>query len=141
MIGGDHLYLIQSDRTGAVKVGRSQDPSERLKQLQTASPHKLRIILVLQNQGHMEMRLHKRLARGRTQGGEEWFHHDALSELPDKIYELLDLDVVDWWWNEGPPAPNVKMAPPKHQARRRKRKKEEDLDYNPMVDAGLLDED
>ena len=142
MIGGEHLYLIQSDVTGAVKVGRSQDPSERLKQLQTASPHKLRVILVLPDQGNQETYLHRRLARGRTQGGEEWFHHDALAELPDDIYELLDLDVLDWWWNDGPPAKaQVSPAQPSPKTRQRKRKKKKEWDYNPLMDAGLLNED
>jgi len=104
---GRHLYLIQSGHTGAVKVGRSSDPPARLKQLQTGCPYPLRLILVLPDQGHLERALHRRLARGRTLGGEEWFSHEVLGELPDRLYNMLDLDTVDWWWTrEGRPPAN-----------------------------------
>ena len=33
----DYLYIIQSDVTGQIKIGRSIDPDRRLKQLQTAN--------------------------------------------------------------------------------------------------------
>jgi hypothetical protein len=105
---GVHLYLIQSHTTGAVKIGRSRDPERRLKQLQTGSPYKLRIILVLKDQGHLEGMLHERLRRGRTRGGEEWFAYDSLPELPEWIWDKLDLEVVDWWWTETGCCPPIK---------------------------------
>ena len=40
----DHLYFIQSDITGMIKIGRSKDPVKRLKQLQTGNANKLKLI-------------------------------------------------------------------------------------------------
>ena len=40
----DKLYIIQSDLTGMIKIGRSRHPQKRLKQLQTGNPNKLKLI-------------------------------------------------------------------------------------------------
>lgn len=100
MHGGTHLYIIQSRVTGAFKVGRSSDPERRLKELQTGSPHELRIILVLENQGPRERILHRKLAGYRSQGHQkgEWFIEPALASLPDDVYGQFDLEMVSTWW-------------------------------------------
>lgn len=97
---GKHLYIIQSDKTGTFKIGRANSPIERLDQLQTGSPYKLKLLLVLFNQGYKEKELHKLLAKYRTQG--EWFKEEAISLLPDEIYEQLDLELINlpWWKHE-----------------------------------------
>jgi len=95
---GADLYIVQSGVTGAIKIGRSKHPKKRLEQLQTGCPYPLRLILVLENQGHIERDLHKRLERGKTRGGEEWFDYDVLPELPDDIYWQMDIEMVDSWW-------------------------------------------
>lgn len=87
---GTHLYIIQDKVTKDIKIGRSNDPYYRLDQLQTANSNKLRIILILDNQGYREKILHKRLSRYNKNG--EWFTETGLPELPTDIYELLDLD-------------------------------------------------
>jgi hypothetical protein len=102
-MGARHLYIIQSSHHGAFKVGRSDDPAQRLKQLQTGSPYPLKLVLVLEDMGRLETQLHRRLAHGKTRGGEEWFDYDVLPELPDWIYNQLDLDQVNWWWCGGVP--------------------------------------
>lgn len=99
MRGGAHLYIIQSGTTGAFKVGRSSDVQARLKQLQTGSPYTLRIILVLEGQGHRERELHH-LLRGyeSQQEGGEWFIEPGLPSLGDDVYELLDDCALEDWW-------------------------------------------
>jgi hypothetical protein len=97
------LYLLQSGKNGSFKVGRSNNPEQRLKSLQTGNPYPLKLILVLENQGHLEAQLHRRLAHGKTKGGEEWFDYDVFPELPDWIYDQLDLDFINWWWCGGIP--------------------------------------
>jgi len=98
--GGLHLYVIQSATTGAIKIGRSSDPERRLRDLQTGSPFRLKIILVIEGGGWRESELHQRLRRYRSQGTYkgEWFIEPALGELPNDIYERLDLDDVNTWW-------------------------------------------
>ena len=90
---GQHLYIIQDNKSLDIKIGRSNDPYIRLDQLQTANPNKLRIILILNNQGYREKLLHKRLSKYNKIG--EWFRVEALPELPIDIYEKLDLDMIN----------------------------------------------
>lgn len=96
-----HLYIIQSSNSGSFKIGRSKDPKKRLKQLQTGSPFKLRLILVLENMGHCEKMLHKEITRGKKKKCKgEWFEFELSSYIPDSIYEQLDLDTFNTWWDE-----------------------------------------
>ena len=44
-----------------IKIGRSKDPANRLKQLQTGNPNKLRLIASFQGQGWKEKILHENL--------------------------------------------------------------------------------
>ena len=94
-----HLYIIQSDNTGNFKIGRSKHPNKRLKQLQTGNPNKLKLILVLENQGHQEKYLHNRINRWiRKKSKGEWFEFDLIGYLPDNITEKLNLEEVNTWW-------------------------------------------
>ena len=90
---GAHLYIIQDQLTKDIKIGRSNDPYYRLNQLQTANSNKLRILLILTNQGLREKSLHKLLSKYNKNG--EWFKYEALPELPIDIYEQLDLDMIN----------------------------------------------
>ena len=94
---GRHLYVIQSDKTGAVKIGRSSDPEKRLLQLQTGSPHKLQILATYEGKGDEEKFLHRTVNRFRlrVQKG-EWFKHECLTNLPEWVYEKLPFE--DRWW-------------------------------------------
>ena len=94
---GQDLYLIQSDRSGSVKVGRSGNAEARLLELQTGSPHRLRLIAVFDGKGHLEKSIHRRLERWRLKADGEWFHPDGLPDLPDWMYERITLDEQDWW--------------------------------------------
>lgn len=60
-------YLISNGTH--VKIGKSNNPNIRIAALQTASPTKLTLILILD--GDQEKSLHKRFAESRTNG--EWF--------------------------------------------------------------------
>jgi hypothetical protein len=93
-----HLYIIQSDVTGAFKVGRSKNPKRRLSQLQTGSPYQLKLVCILENRGYQEKLLHQQLdSSGRRCKG-EWFDFDLIGYLPDDIVEILDLETVNTWW-------------------------------------------
>lgn len=94
---GSHLYIIQSAVTGAVKIGRSKDVRSRLYQLQTGSPHRLKLLLMVPDRGYMERGIHQRMSSHKLRCEGEWFSESGLAELPDWIYEQLDLENVDWW--------------------------------------------
>lgn len=99
MAPGQHLYFMQMDRTGAVKIGRSGNVERRRSEVQTGCPYKVRILLVLLDKGRIERSLHRRLARFRTAGFDgEWFHLEGMPSLPDWIYEQMDIDLIDSWW-------------------------------------------
>ena len=95
---GEHLYIIQSAVTGAVKIGRSNDVEKRLKQLQTGSPYRLVLLAKFENKGCIEIYLHRELARYKSVMQGEWFSYLCLPNLPDWIYEKLPFD--DMWWKQ-----------------------------------------
>jgi len=94
---GKDLYIIQSNVTGAIKIGRSKDVHKRLKQLQTGSPHRLKILIHVPDKGHLESTLHNRLRDHQLKMTGEWFSPDCLPDFPDWLYEMLDLEKYEWW--------------------------------------------
>jgi len=95
------LYIMQIEKTGAIKIGVSKNPEKRIKQLQTSCPYKIKMILRIEKRADLEKQLHDRLKKFRTtRSNQEWFDFDSLSELPDWIYEKLDLDMVNTWWSK-----------------------------------------
>lgn len=66
------VYFVQQGETGPIKIGHSCDVRKRLATLQTGSPDRLRLLLVLAGHVADEKRLHMWFARERIQGG-EWF--------------------------------------------------------------------
>lgn len=93
---GLHLYVIQSNVTGAVKIGRSSHPAQRLNELQTGSPHKLRLLAVYEGRGDEELPLHRAVNSFRLKQKGEWFHHECLTNLPEWVYAQLPFE-DDWW--------------------------------------------
>lgn len=93
----DNLYIIQSDLTGMIKIGRSKDPVKRLKQLQTGNPNKLKLIASFEGLGWKEKVLHEQLSLYRLEG--EWFSYECVGELPLNIYEKIEWGALDDWWN------------------------------------------
>jgi len=111
MRGGQHLYVMQMGRTGAIKVGRSSAPERRQKEIQTGCPYEVRLILVAKDQGYRESRLHQQMRRFRLRNQKgEWFSEGAIGYLPDDLYELMDEATVemvnsDWWRKTRDPGP------------------------------------
>lgn len=64
-------YFIGSEALGFVKIGVALDVEKRLKQLQTGHPHKLSVLLVLDE--NIESALHEHFSEFRAEG--EWFHY------------------------------------------------------------------
>lgn len=66
-------YFILDSANNAIKIGKSRNPQERLRALQTAHPRPLQLIGVLEED--CEKRLHRQLKRFHLGG--EWFHAHA----------------------------------------------------------------
>ncbi len=101
-MAGQHLYIIQSKHTGAIKIGRSDDPERRLHQLQTGCPYTLRIILTMDNGGVIEGLVHRMMNRHRTRHihGGEWFIEAGMGDIPDNVWAHAYpwyLEDPDWW--------------------------------------------
>lgn len=90
---GKHLYIIQNQTTGDFKVGRSNNPKERIKSLQTGCKDKLSLILIKEGQGTREKYIHQEMKRFHISG--EWFKYIGLPELPIDIYESINLDIAN----------------------------------------------
>lgn len=92
------LYFIQSEKTGMIKIGRSKNPEKRLKQLQTGSPNKLKLIAVFKDKGPEERGLHERLRCFKVRQNGEWFTYDCVGSIPTKYYEEIEWGAFDDWW-------------------------------------------
>lgn len=98
-VRGGRTYMISAGTHGqvtTVKIGRADDPAQRLRELQTGNPHKLELLAVFPNSGQTaELALHRRYARYATGGGREWF------ALP-----VAELEVLRGLREPGDPVPH-----------------------------------
>lgn len=78
------VYVIQSGSDGPVKIGVAADVWRRLKNLQTASSTRLRLLHVFEGGAEEEKRLHQRFASARLGG--EWFK--PISEITSGEFGL-----------------------------------------------------
>jgi predicted GIY-YIG superfamily endonuclease len=73
----EYVYFIQSGSNGSVKIGLSNDPERRLRQLQTGNLRELRLRHVVPGTRGTENDLHVRFAPARIRG--EWFGREYLA--------------------------------------------------------------
>lgn len=78
------IYVI-SNNNHAIKIGHSYDPFKRLRQLQTGNDSKLKLLLIVEADKHLERRLHKMFFFHKRCG--EWFN--VTPELLDVIINYL----------------------------------------------------
>jgi hypothetical protein len=76
------VYFIKSGEF--VKIGKTRDPRQRLRELQTGNPQRLRILCVVPGGEEVEKEIHRKFNHLR-QGG-EWFTH--AQEIDDMIAQL-----------------------------------------------------
>lgn len=75
----DWVYFILDGSGSYLKIGRSTDPLARLKTIQTSSPGKLRLLLVLPGSNETEKFFHDKFSQHRANG--EWFKVEGELEL------------------------------------------------------------
>ena len=93
------LYVIQTDITGAIKIGISNNPKRRLRQLQTGSPYKLKLLTIVTGRGDLERSLHTSLKPYKKACKGEWFDFDCTGSFPDWLSEMIDCDIANVWWD------------------------------------------
>lgn len=68
------VYFIQSGDEPFVKIGTTHSVVGRVEQLQTASPHRLKLLATCGASEHPEHKLHAKFAAHRVRADGEWFH-------------------------------------------------------------------
>jgi len=67
-----HIYFIQSGLDGPIKIGISNNPKKRMRELQHSCPFELRMVGIIKNGGkEWEDKLHRKFAHSRMKG--EWY--------------------------------------------------------------------
>lgn len=88
------LYVIAASEKGPVKLGLSQDPERRVRQLQTGSAQPLRLFHVEEVHDTRvrvaEKALHKMLGHRRMKG--EWFDLDVETAIGEVTYIRITED-------------------------------------------------
>ena len=78
------LYVIENSSRDSLKVGVAENPYERLLQLQTGNPEKLKIIATFEYENRekalkIEKTIHKALGNSRVEG--EWFKNITVKQI------------------------------------------------------------
>jgi len=86
------IYFIQAGENGPIKIGQSDNPQERLNQLQTANPYKLKLLWIYCGDSYSEAEIHKMFLQELIRG--EWFHpSDSLfTFIRDELNNLHGLE-------------------------------------------------
>lgn len=79
------IYFIRAVESGKIKIGESDNPVARIKQLKTGSPEKLEILGVISGGRYREKDLHKKFKQYQVRG--EWFKSNP--ELTKFIREYI----------------------------------------------------
>lgn len=88
------IYFIQAEQSGLIKIGKANQVYKRLQTLQTGSPEKLRVLMMLPT--NAEKTYHIQFADSRVHG--EWFQpSDALLSFIREVlssYPSIGSDVL-----------------------------------------------
>ena len=67
------VYFIQEEETGRIKIGFSENPFQRLKELQTGNSSKMTLIGQIEGGADEENNIHREFAEERIRENGEWF--------------------------------------------------------------------
>ncbi len=84
--GSGYVYFIEAVGLSRVKIGYSDDPEKRIKQLSTGSPVSLKIYAKVPGNQAMEKEIHQRFSHLRVEN--EWFH------FTNEIKEYIEANCI-----------------------------------------------
>ena len=92
-----HVYFVQADHNGPVKIGISSNFKQRIRDLQSMCPYAVRVLATKDGQQRHELWLHRKFKSSRLKG--EWFAPTEelftfISELKKKTFEWPEADVA-----------------------------------------------
>ena len=93
------IYFIQAGENGPIKIGKSDDPERRLKDLQTAHYEELELLHVWDHEDDGEWdepKIHAHLSEYRRHG--EWFnpHENVFKFINDNMYEYGSVNLGEY---------------------------------------------
>lgn len=108
-----YIYFVQAGDEGQIKIGASQDPGRRLRELQTGSPVRLHLLAATQGEEGAEKKLHHRFQEFRRDG--EWFDPDPeilfyISGLGSNALEVTTCPVCGMMYLPNSPEDNLAHA-------------------------------
>lgn len=110
------VYFIEAGKGGHIKIGVAVDVGARLKDLQSANPQTLRVIVAVPGNFKDERRLHRRFKDERLNG--EWFRGDgAVRAFADSLIAMSDGDRLAALAYEAVPAKTKRKYESRHQKR------------------------
>jgi len=83
--GKQVVYFVAAEGTNSIKVGTARNLDKRLANLQTNSPHKLKVIAAFEGGVTVEAVLHRQLQESHVRG--EWFEFEAAFALAERLFE------------------------------------------------------
>lgn len=87
-----YVYVVQAEGDSPVKIGKANDPVERLPEIQLGNPRPLRVLSVIPGPEALERRFHRKLRADRMSG--EWFagfKTDVFLRWADQLAEQMIL--------------------------------------------------
>ena len=73
-ISDDHLYFA-SDGLGRLKIGRSKNPKQRIKHINTSNASNVELVMIARNKGCIEKNMHSCFSGLKIKG--EWFSYSS----------------------------------------------------------------
>ena len=111
------VYFIKNSRTGSFKIGKSDDPSLRLRELQTGNEDPLELIVSIPGDNVVERQFHAAFDELKIRG--EWFRESPrLDTTIDRLHMLARLraeigepgqDTLLWFYSSGLSATWLKL--------------------------------
>lgn len=92
-LAGQYVYFARGTTTKLIKIGHSQNPSQRAVEMQTGSGEELKIILTLPGTRRDERKMHVQFRVHRERG--EWFREEGRLHAFLKERDIHHIDVAE----------------------------------------------
>ncbi|MER6503708.1 GIY-YIG nuclease family protein [Streptomyces sp. NPDC001455] len=106
--GSSFVYVIGPPGSNRVKIGTSNNPEKRLKELQTGNPDRLEVLWSTPGGRELESMLHRAFAAYRVEG--EWFDFGGVEPV-GAIPHAVQTAHTSPWRSSRPSGPRRRSSP------------------------------